>query len=180
MTIAYFKFPPRLTALSPGKVWIGLKNSDDVGTKFDLVAEVLRNGSVVGRGQLDNVPGGSSGFNNAALRTIYLDLLYGPVEFFPGDKLGFRLSVRIAATSGHVSGTARLWYNGQPIDINPGRDAGSRFDAAIGGATADYFLRNGLELNTVAGSSRVSIDVFVNRNVGGNPFKPFGTWIKPL
>ncbi|MFY9574241.1 MAG: hypothetical protein WAV20_22805, partial [Blastocatellia bacterium] len=178
MTLAYFKFPPRLSALSPAKVWIGLKNSDDVGTKFDLLAEVLKNDSVVGSGQADNVPGGSSGFNNAVLRTINLALLSGPVEFFPGDKLSFRLSVRVTAVGGHSSGTARLWYNGAAIDTGANRDAGSRFDATIEGVTADYFLRSGFALNPAAGASRLSIDVLVNRNAGGNPFKPFGTWSK--
>jgi hypothetical protein len=178
MTLAYFKFPPRLTALSPSKVWLGLKNSDDVGTKFDLLAEVLKNGSVVSSGQLNNVPGGSSGFNNAVLRTINLAVLSSSVEFFPGDTLSFRLSVRITAVGGHSSGTARLWYNGAAIDTGASRDAGSRFDATIAGATADYFLRSGFTLNTTAGSSRVFSDVFVNRNVGGNPFKPFGAWSK--
>jgi predicted extracellular nuclease len=177
MPVGYFKFPPRLTAVGPGKVWIGLKNSDDVGTKFDLKAEVLRNGSVISTGQLNDVPGGSSGFNNAVLRTISLALA-GPVEIFPGDTVSFRLSVRVAATSGHVSGTARLWYNGAPIDSGPTRDAGTRVAATIGGSAADYFLRTGFVLNTVAGSPRTSIDVNVNRNVGGNPFKPFGTWSK--
>jgi len=178
MPVAYFKFPPRLTALGPSKVWIGLKNSDDVGTKFDLLAEVLKNGSVVGSGQVNNVPGGSSGFNNAVLRTINLALQSGPVEFFPGDTLSFRLSVRVTASGGHSSGTARLWYNGAAIDTGRGRDAGSRFDATIAGAADDYFLRNGFVLDNTAGSSRVFSDVFVNRKVGGNPFKPFGTWSK--
>jgi hypothetical protein len=79
---------------------------------------------------------------------------------------------------GHNSGTARLWYNGAAIDSGPSRDAGSRFGATIGGATADQFLRSGFTLNTTAGSPRTFIDVFVNRNAGGNPFKPFGTWSK--
>ena len=33
-----------LTALGAANVWIGLKNSDDVGTRFDVRAEVLKNG----------------------------------------------------------------------------------------------------------------------------------------
>ena len=168
---------PQLSSLSPAMVWIGLKSSDDVGTKFDLLAEVLKNGVVVGTGQVNDVPGGSSGFNNASLRAITLALSTGPVGICPGDTLGFRLSVRIAATSGHNSGFARLWYNGAAIDTGPSRDAGSRFGATIGGA-ADYFLRSGSLLNTTAGSSKLSIDVLVNRNVGGNAFKPFGTWTK--
>jgi uncharacterized protein len=177
MPVAYFKFPPQLTALGPGKLWIGLRNSDDVGTRFDLLAEVLKNGTVVGSGQVNNVPGGSSGFNNAVFRTIDL-ALSGPVEIFPGDTLSFRLSVRITAVGGHSSGTARLWYNGAAIDTRPNRDAGSRFGARIGSATAEHFLRSGFALNTAAGSSRAFIDVFVNRNAGGNPFKTFGTWSK--
>jgi hypothetical protein len=166
-----------LTDLSPAKVWIGLKNSDDVGTKFDLLAEVLKNGSVVGSGQLNDVPGGSSGFNNAVLRTITL-ALSSPVAMGPGDTMSFRLSVRIAATSGHNMGTARLWYNGAAIDSGASRDAGSRFDATIAGSTSNYFLRSpSFTLNTTAGSSRVSVDKTVS-NSGGNPFVAFGTWSK--
>jgi hypothetical protein len=166
-----------LTSLSPAKLWIGLKNSDDVGTKFDLLAEVLRNGSVVGSGQLNDVPGGSSGFNNAVLRTITL-ILSSAVPMGPGDTMSFRLSVRIAATSGHTSGTVRLWYNGAAIDSGPSRDAGSRFDATIGGSTSDYFLRSpGFTLDTTAGSSRVSVDKLAS-NSGGNPWQVVGTWSK--
>ena len=33
-----------------GKIWLGLKNSDDVGTNFNVKAEVLKNGSVIGTG----------------------------------------------------------------------------------------------------------------------------------
>jgi CSLREA domain-containing protein len=167
--------PPQLTALSPAKVWIGLKTSDDVGTKFDLLAEVLKNGTVVGTGQLNGVPGGSSGFNNAVLNPITLALSSLPVDICAGDALAFKLSIRVAANSGHSSGTARLWYNGNPFDTGSNRNAGSRFNATIGGGTANYFLRTGV-LNTTAGSSKTFIDVLVNRKVGGNPFKLFGIW----
>jgi hypothetical protein len=158
-----------LTALGPAKVWIGLKNSDDVGTKFDLLAEVLKNGTVVGSGQVNSVPGGSSGFNNAVLDTINL-ALPGSVPINSGDTLSFRLSVRIAST-GHRSGTARLWFNDTA--------ANSRFSATVAGVTDSYFLRNGSTLATTAGAGpKNTIDVFVDRAVGGNPFKPFGTWNK--
>ncbi len=168
---------PQLSALSPAKVWIGLKNSDDVGTNFDLLAEVLQNGTVVGSGQINNVPGGSSGFNNAVLRTINLALSTLPA-ISSGDTVSFRLSVRITAVGGHRSGTARLWYDGKAIDSGATRDAGSRFDATIGSGTADYFLRGGFLLDTTAGTSRKFIDVFVDRAKNGNPFIPFGTWSK--
>ena len=78
----------------------------------------------------------------------------------------------------------RLWYNGQKVDSGPTRDAGSRFDATIGGQTDDYFLRTGLGLSTSAGSPRTSLDRSVNSAVscaipGGRPFTSFGTWITP-
>ena len=159
-----------LTDLGAAQVWVGLKNSDDVGTKFDLLAEVFRNGVVVGSGQVNDVPGGSSGFNNAILDMINV-ALDGSADFCTGDTIAFRLSVRVAASSGHVSGTARLWFNDSA--------ANSRFNATLAGAASDYFLLDGFVLNNSAGSGpKKTIDVLVNRNSGGNPFKPFGTWSK--
>ena len=139
-------------------MWIGLKNSDDVGTKFDLLAEVLKNGSVVGSGQLNNVPGGSSGFNNAVLRTISV-ALSTPVGISPGDTLSIRLSVRIAVgVSGHRSGTARLWFNDDA--------ANSRFNATIAGAASDFFLGTDLGWLDAAGPGpKKTIDVFVDRRL---------------
>jgi hypothetical protein len=156
-----------VTALSPAKMWIGLKNSDDVGTKFDLKAEVLLNGASIGSGEILNVPGGSSGFNNAVNRSIDLALSGSPATV-TGDTLSFRLSVRIAATSGHRSGTARLWFNDTA--------ANSLFDATIGGANADYYLRDGFVLGTSAGATKKTIDVFADRLVNSNAWKAFGTW----
>jgi hypothetical protein len=160
----------QLTALGPANVWVGLKNSDDVGTKFDLLAEVFKNETLIGSGQLNGVNGGSSGFNNAVLNTINLGLS-APVDVCPGDILKIKLSVRIAANSGHRSGTARLWFNDDA--------ANSSFGVTIGGLINDHFLLDGFTLGTVAGGGpKKTIDVLVDRAVNGNPFKPFGTWSK--
>jgi len=160
-----------MTALGPAQVWVGLKNSDDVGTKFDLLAEVFRNGTLVGSGQINDVAGGSSGFNNARLNAIALALSGAPA-FGPGTILSFRLSVRIAASSGHHSGTARLWFNDTA--------ANSRFSTTIGGVANNYYLKKSGTALVLAGSTggttKVTVDVSVDRAVGGNPFKPFGTW----
>ena len=178
-----------LTALSPAKVWIGLKNSDNVGLRVDLRAEVfVKVGATetpVGSGDLLDQPAGSSGFNNAALHTIPLILTGGSAPFPAGAVLEIRVSVRRTCSGpGHASGTVRLWYNGQKVDSGPTRDAGSRFDATIGGQTDDYFLRTGLGLSKSAGSPRTSVDQFVNSAVacaspGGGPFTSFGTWSTP-
>jgi hypothetical protein len=160
-----------LSALAPAQVWIGLKNSDDVGTKFDLLAEVFKNGSPIGSGQLDSVPGGSSGFNNAVSRAINMAL---PVDvvLVAGDILSFRLSVRIAVNvTGHRSGTARLWFNDAA--------ANSQFGVTVDGVDSPcYFLDGGI-LGTATGlGPKRTKDVFVDKALGGNPFKPFGIWTK--
>lgn len=157
-----------VTAVGPANVWIGLKNSDDIGTKFDLLAEVFKDGVLIGSGQINDVPGGGSGFNNAVQRTINMALA-GSGDFCSGGTLSFRLSVRVAASSGHVSGTARLWYNDAA--------ANSRFNITISGTPRTYYLHNGFVLALTPGPGpKKTIDVLVNRNQGGNPFKPFGTW----
>jgi hypothetical protein len=158
-----------VSALGNANVWVGLKNSDDVGVRFDFLAEVLKNGVVVASTQVNDQPGGGSGFNNAILRTIGLTLSSSQ-GFCTGDTLSFRLSVRVAASSTHVSGTARLWYNDAA--------ANSRFNATVNGVPTDYFLRDLFLLDTTTGPGKKTSDVVVNRNVGGNPFKPFGTWTK--
>jgi hypothetical protein len=170
----------RLTELSPAKVWVGLKNSDDVGLRLDLLVEVFVNGTKVGQGELDNVSAGSSGFSNAILNTIPLALSGGSVSAGSGSQLSVKVSARrtCSAVIGHNSGTATLWYNGQPVDSGAGRDAGSRFDATIADTTSNYFLRSGSALSTTAGSSKTSADVVVNSAVAcpARPFTSFGTW----
>jgi len=156
-----------------GNFWIGLKNSDDVGTKFDLLAEVYRNGAPVGSSQINDLPSGSSGFNNAILRTLGGTL--SSVGFCTGDTLSVKLSVRVATTPplGHSSGTIRLWYNNST--------ANSRFSKVVNGVTTPYYLRNisnVLLLDPATGPTQLTIDVLINKNQNGNAFKPFGTWTR--
>jgi hypothetical protein len=148
--------------------WVGLKNSDDVGTKFDLRAEILKNGTVVGTGELDGVPGGSSGFNNAVSRLV--STIPQTTTYVGGDILAARLSVRISETvSGHRSGTARLWYNDGA--------ANSRIETTANGQHMVLYLAYPSALTASVGPGpKRSIDVTVDKAVGGNPFKPFGTW----
>lgn len=164
-----------LFLLGPAKVWVGLKNSDAVGLRLDLKAEVYVNTSKVGEGQLNDVASGSSGFNNALLDTIPLTL-FTPVEVFPGDALRFTLLVRRTCFgAGHNSGTARLWFNDS--------QANSRFGATIGDTASDLFLLDGFVLDTTPGPGpKKAIDVSVDNKAAcpDRPFKPFGTWSMTL
>jgi len=162
---------PAVEALSPAHAWIGVKNGNDAGINFDLLAEVFRNGALIGSGEVDNVPGGGAGWGGAVDRAIALALSSpGTSGACAGDTLSIKLSVRVAAT-GKSSGTARLWYN------DP--QANSRFGVTIAGVQSTLYLLNGFVLGTSPGpvNQRQNIDVSVNRN-GGNPWKPFGTWVK--
>jgi hypothetical protein len=161
----------QLTGLSPAKVWVGLKNSDDVGTRFDLKAEVYVGGAMVGSGQLDGVAGGSSSFRNARLNSIPLTLS-GPVAIEPGSLLSITLSVRNTCWGRtHNRGRARLWFNDSQAD--------SEFDATIDGVSSNYYLRSGSTLDTTPGPGpRSTIDVLVSDKAAcpTRPFTPFGTW----
>jgi len=135
------------------------------------------NGSVVGTGQLSNVSAGGSAFSKAKLDTVSLAL--GATTPVPaGASLSIRVSVRISCSVASNAGTARLWYNGQPVDTGKQKDAGSRFGATIGGTNSNYFLRQAFTLDTAPGSSRQSIDVAVDGNTAcpARPFTPFSTW----
>ena len=166
--IAYFRLP-LLSALSPANIWVGLKNSDDVGIKFDLRAEVYYNGTtLVAWGEIPSVAGGSSGFNNAKLDTIPFTNFPAAVGIAPGDTLSIKLLVRNACSgSGKNSGTARLWFNDSQAD--------SRFDATVDDSNSNLYLLDGSALGTSAGPGpKKSIDVAAGAKCSA--WKPFGTW----
>jgi hypothetical protein len=168
-----------LTAFGPAKIWFGLKNSDDIGLRLDILAEVFVNLTKIGQGQLNNVSAGGSGFPSAILDTVPLSLTGGPAAVASGDAVKLKISARRSCSGvGHNSGTARLWYNGQPIDTGVSRDAGTRFSAVIGGSTLTFFDRGSFQLSETAGSSKLSIDKFVDSKAtcGSRPFTEFGTW----
>lgn len=168
-----------LSGLSPAKVWIGLKNSDAVGLRLDVLTEMHLGPTKVGQGRVDNVPAGGSGFNNALLHTIPLSLVNGPVPFASGTQLKLTVSARRTCFGGgHSSGAPRFWYNGRPVDAGAQRDSGTRFGATIDGDESDYFLRGGLTLSPLPGSSRLFVDKTVDSKqpCSDRKFIPFGTW----
>ena len=140
-------------------------------------------GAVVASGQVSGAKAGGATFSNAVLDTLTLALA-APTAAPSGATLAIRVSVRVScttATSG-LSSTARFWYDGQPIDTGRKKDAGSRFDATIGGANSNYFLRSNSVLATTAGTAKQSVDVAVNDGVAcpNRPFSVVGTWSEVL
>jgi hypothetical protein len=84
-----------LTALSDLHVWLGLKNSDDQGTQFDLRAEVLKNGTVIATGLTRCITGIVRNAANAKEAIVVFGSV--PATPFNGttDTLSIKLSTRI-------------------------------------------------------------------------------------
>ena len=170
---------PRLTSVGPANLWVGLRNSDAVGLRLDIRTELLVNGATVASGDLTNVAAGSSGFNNALLRTMPMTMAGGGADVPAGATVALRASARRTCFgTGHNSGSVRLWFNGAPVDSGSGRDAGSRVAATIGGSSNQYLLRSGFALSATQGSTRQSVDATVNSSAAcpARPYVPLGTW----
>ena len=98
-----FDFPDSnsvMTALQALHVWLGLRNSDDQGTKFDLKVEVLRNGVEIGEGLLRCI----SGVARAPVKAkavVVSPVLTGGNQSFNGttDTLSVSLSTRIGTNA---------------------------------------------------------------------------------
>lgn len=165
-TLATVVVQRQLTTLAPVGIWVGLKNSDDVGVKFDLLAEAYKDGVLVSSGQLNSFAGGSSGFNNAHLATIPFNN-FSALNFPTGSVLSIKVSVRNACTgSTHNSGYARLWFNDS--------QANSGFTTTIGDSSFTEYLRDGFVLAGTTGSTKKTIDV--QSGAKCSAFKTFGTW----
>ena len=107
-----------LSSLSDLHVWLGLRNSDDQGTQFDLKAEVFAGANPVplATGQALCIIGVTRNPANALEATVH----FGPVSqtiFNSGTELSLRLSTRIGtgvSCPGHANATGlRVYYDAQ-------------------------------------------------------------------
>jgi hypothetical protein len=98
--IGTFSADPSLTAgtlddLDDLHLWLGLKNSDDQGTRFDVRAEVYRDGDLVANGELHCITGLTRNPNLAQEVAVPLSDA-APTSFDGGtDVLSLKLSARI-------------------------------------------------------------------------------------
>ncbi len=105
-----------MTALSNLHVWLGLKNSDDQGTRFDLRAEIYRNGTLVAAGESYCIQGVARNPDLAKEVTVSF-APFSPVTF-NGDGLSLKVRTRIgtngagAFCGGHSNATGlRLYFD---------------------------------------------------------------------
>lgn len=127
-------------SVSPATVIVGLRNSDDIGTRFDLRAELRLNGTVLTSGTVRCIAHLVRDPTKATAVTIAFDPI--PVLISPSDILTLSVLTRIGTNPdgtkcpGHNGASGlRLYYD------SVGRSSG--FDIEISpGENLDLFLRS--------------------------------------
>jgi YVTN family beta-propeller protein len=105
-----------LTSLDDLHLWLGLKNSDDQGTRFDVRAEVLKNGELIATGLERCVAGVTRNANLA--KEVIIPFGQFPATPFNGDNdiLSLRVTTRIGTNgndtkcAGHNNATGLRTY----------------------------------------------------------------------
>ncbi len=88
-----------LTAFSSVHIWLGLRNSDDVGTRFDILVEAFRNGALLVSGQLMCIQGLTASPGSATEVSIPFGS-FAPAAFNgTSDLLSLKLSTRIGTSA---------------------------------------------------------------------------------
>ncbi len=101
----------RLEAIDALHVWLGLKNSDDQGTYFDLRAELQKNGTVIASGETKTIQGVT---RNPSLAKEVMVAFGGLAAqtFNAGDVLSLKLLTKVADSGGHSNAVGlRLYYD---------------------------------------------------------------------
>ena len=124
---------PQLTELSDVHAWVSLRNSDEQGTQFDLMAELLKNGTPVATGLTRCVAGVTRDPETAREVVVPWDP-FAPVPVVSGDVLELRLSTRVGTTpeGAKCDGPAASHYGAAGIRVYyDSSDRPTRFDATI-------------------------------------------------
>ena len=98
--------PCTLAAISALHVWLGLRSGEDRGAKFDVRAEVLKSGEIIGSGIAFCVGGATTGASEAREIAVQIDLFEPTLFDGVSGELSLRLSTRIGTGTGGCSGPA--------------------------------------------------------------------------
>jgi hypothetical protein len=166
--------------LGPARLWVGLRNSDDQGTRFDLQAQVYKNGVLAGEGLARCVT--RLAWNVGAAKEVEVALsLLSPTTVAAGDVLSIKLLTRI----GTEPNGARCGGRSHAAGLRFYYDAVARpshFSAAVGPTPmSKFFLHSNagtLLVSTAAPTSAAEIfrDSPAVRFGGGNLWKQIGIW----
>jgi feruloyl esterase len=161
-------------------IWVGLKNSDDVGTRFDVRAELYSGHTLVAAGESRCIVGVSR--NPSAAKEVTIPLLpIAGASIAAQDRLALKVLARIGTNAdgikcaGHASAAGlRLYYDGAK------QPAGFRTGLAPE-AVADFFLHssNALHFPTTTPPASPTAKFKDSQSVSvakGNPWQVVGTW----
>jgi len=177
------RIPEELVSLDPATLWIGLKNSDDQGTQFDLRVEVYTNDTLVSDGITRCITGVTRNPNKAK----EIAVPFGSISngtFETGDELFLKISTRIGTNPdgtkclGHSNAVGlRLYYD---ATSRP-----SRFGAELTpDPLQDFFLHSDgndfLDDTAPTATTAKFKDSPTVNFAGGNPWKVIGTWSMTL
>jgi hypothetical protein len=181
--VAYFS-AASIGDTSPARLWLGLKDSDDHGTRFDVRVVLRVNDAVVAEGEARCVVG----LRRSRSRAKEVAVPFGPVAsnaLVPGDVISFEVLTRIGTNpDGSRCGGPRsadglrLYYNAV--------SRASQFGAEItpDPLTSQFLHSDGCDRSfdtTPASATRPShADSGRIRYVGGNRWKTVGTWSRSV
>jgi len=169
------------TETASATLWLGLKNSDDQGTAFDIRVELRRNDQLIAAGETLCVTGLTRNSDKARSVSIPIQTLSTPTPT-PGDLLALTVSARIGTGAsgqrcpGHGSATGlRLYYD------SPARNSSFR-SSLTPEPTITYSLHGvaaALPADIAPPTNRTSMQRdSAGLSIGnGNAWKLVGTWI---
>jgi hypothetical protein len=160
----------RLPFLEQARLWLGLRNSDDQGARFEVKVEVAKGAEVLAAGERHCVTGVTRDPNRAMEVTVPMDAI--PQDAFAsGDVLTITVSVRAGTREGGTS----CGGHGSATGVRVYYDAASR-PARVG----EFYLHSGLPPSfdgtvPTAATPRFTDSAAVHVS-GGNPWQVAGTW----
>jgi hypothetical protein len=170
-----------VAALGPATLWIGLKNSDDQGTQFDLRTELYSGTTLVAAGETRCITGVTRNPSLAKEITVPFESMAtvsGPVSLKVLTRIGTNPDGSKCAGPGgshHNAVGLRLYFDAVSRP--------SRFLAQTAPATELFLHKTGTSFFVdatppSAATPKTADSVGVNFD-GGNPWKVIGTWIGP-
>ena len=177
--------PASALALGPATLWIGLTNSDDQGTQFDLRTELRVGTTLVATGETRCITDVTRNANLAK----EISVPFGPVAPGASGAISLKVLTRIGTNPDNTkcAGPGGSHNNAQGLRLYyDATSRPSRFGAQIPPATSvtplylhstgsNYSL-NGTAPATSTAKTKDSAGIDFN---GGNPWKEIGTWIRP-
>jgi len=169
--------------LSPAILWLGLKNSDDQGTSFDLKTEVYINDTLIS----DGITRCITGVTRNPSRAKEIAVPFGPTTD-SGVEASDLLSLKVLTRIGTNPNDSKCPGHNNAVGLRLYYDAvnrPSRFGAEIAPyPLTDLFLHTDgtkfLDDMAPTGTTTKFQDSSSLNFSGGNPWKEIGTWIMTI